>query len=138
MGNEINILDLEQLVLDENSSKKLKFQTETVYQFIVGNQHFNMRKLSIPNAFHISKPDRSNMDDAQVREFIDLYFDECLQYINDDNSKNLVDFYEYTSQLNKDKTEVIVHAFNPRRVDKSQGKAESSKISGLFKEKRRR
>lgn len=101
-----------------------------------------MRKLSIPNAFHISKPDRSKMDDAQVREFIDLYFDECLQYINDDNSKNLVDFYEYTSQLNEEKTEVIVHAFNPRRVDnvffKSQGKTESSKIYRLLKGKRRR
>ncbi len=120
MSDTINVIDWDQIVSDEKVIEKL--QVEPFYQLRVGNQHYNVRRLSAPDTFQISKPDNSNIDNSQVRAFIDLYFDECLRYLENGDSKGLVNFYEYTSQLNDDKTAVTVRAFKSEAFhNKNQG-----------------
>lgn len=115
MGDTINVIDLYQMISGEASPEKSG--DEVVYHLGGGDQNYDMRKLSVPNTFQLSRPDKGNMDNLQIREFIDQYFDECLQYLDYGDSKGLADFYEYTSQLSKDKTEAIVHTFKSGKCD---------------------
>ncbi|MCI8347747.1 MAG: hypothetical protein HFJ12_07400 [Bacilli bacterium] len=111
MDNTIEVVDLYQMISGETSPEKS--EDNVVYYFRVGDQKYDITKLSVPNAFQISKPNKDNVDNLQIREFIDQHLDECLQYLEQGTSEGMNDFYEYTSQLSKDKTKVIVHAFKP-------------------------
>lgn len=139
MADIIDVIDWDQIISDRKVQEKL--QVEPFYQLRVGDQYYNMKKLSVPNTFKISKPDSSQMEESQIKKFIDLHFDECLQYLSHEDSRGLTDFYEYTSQLSKDKTEVIIHTFKAEdsdtSFDRSKGYTKLTKIIGLSKHSKR-